>query len=258
MMQPFSLPMVSVLIPAFNEEKYIRQTLEALFLQDYPHFEIIVADNASTDRSSAIVRQFMERNVFNKLSLTLLYEAKKGTNHARECARKAASGSIIAQIDADCLPAKDWISKGVAAICDHHMYAAVTGPYDYFDSKQELRFFSLFAQKVFYPVINTLVQRFGRGAILIGGNAFIRADILAYIGGYNTTLTFYGDDVDLGKQLARIGFVAFQPSLVLLSSSRRYKAGGFWQVNKKYQRYFWNLIWGRNELLNTMEHQHPR
>lgn len=257
-MQISSLPKVSVLIPAYNEEKYIQQTLGALMTQDYPFFEIIIADNASTDRTSILVRQFIENNISGKIRITLLHEEKKGTNHARECARKAATGSIIAQLDADCLPANNWISKGVAAICNHHMYAAVTGPYDYFDGSRPMRFFSMLSQKIFFPVINHIVQFFGRGAILVGGNAFIRAGILAYIGGYNTALTFYGDDVDLGKRLAKFGYVAFHPSLILLSSSRRYKADGFWQVNKKYQAYFWNLVWRRNDLLNTMETNHPR
>lgn len=253
-----TLPTVSVLIPAFNEEKYIQQTLFHLLQQDYPCFEIIIADNASTDRTSILIRQFIENHKKAGISIILLYEEKKGTNHARECARKAANGSIIAQLDADCLPPKNWLSKGVNYLCAHHRYASVTGPYDYFDGKPLMRLFSLLSQQLFYPIVNTVVQLFGRGAILIGGNSFIRADILAHIGGYNTALTFYGDDVDLGKRLSRVGRVGFASSLTQLSSSRRYKAVGFWQVNKKYQAYFWNLIWRRNDFLNTIENHHPR
>lgn len=253
-----SLPKVSVLIPAYNEEKYIYQALTALCKQSYPNFEIIVADNASSDRTAFVIQQFIDQHTFSNIKITMVYEGKKGTNHARECARKKATGSIIAQLDADCVPPINWLQKGVAALHHTDMRAAVTGPYDYFDGGMQLRYFSLLSQKIFYPLINTLVQFSGRAAILIGGNAFIRAEILERAGGYNTELTFYGDDVELGKRLAGFGYVAFVPGLVQQSSSRRYQASGFWQVNKKYQDFFWNMFWKRNDLLTTTENTHPR
>lgn len=254
-----SLPKVSVLVPAFNEEKYIEQALEALLKQDYPNFDVIIADNASTDRTSAIVQNFIDRLPTNRIPMQLVYENRKGTNFARECARQAANGSVIAQMDADCIPGKQWISKGVLALCNNRKQrVAVTGPYDYFDGDQWMRRFSLLSQQLVYPGINTLVQMAGRAAILIGGNTFIRAEILEHAGGYNTALTFYGDDVDMGKRLAGFGHVAYIPSLALPTSSRRYHANGFWKVNKKYQACFWNLVWQKENLLQTAETNHPR
>lgn len=258
-MQNRSLPKVSVLVPAFNEEKYIRQTLLALLQQDYPNFEVIVADNASTDRTSSIVQELIDIMPKAGISIKLVYENRRGTNFARECARQASGGSIIAQIDADCIPGKCWISKGVLSLCSNRKKrVAVTGPYDYFDGNSWMRRFSLLSQQLIYPVINTLVQMADRGAILIGGNTFIRAEILEHIGGYNTALTFYGDDVDMGKRLSAYGEVAYIPSLTLATSSRRYRANGFWKVNKKYQACFWNLVWQKESLLQTAETSHPR
>jgi glycosyltransferase involved in cell wall biosynthesis len=254
-----SLPKVSVLVPAFNEEKYIVQALEALLQQDYPCFEIIVTDNASTDKTAVFVQQFIDSQITHKVSMRLVYENRKGTNFARECARQYATGSIIAQLDADCLPNKKWLYKGVMALCETKKgKVAVTGPYDYFDGNTVMRMFSLLSQKLFYPLLNSLVQVSGKAAILIGGNAFIRAEILERAGGYNTALTFYGDDVDLGKKLSAYGRVDYIASLVQRSSSRRYKANGFWKVNKKYQACFWNLIRNKSHLLPMVETSHPR
>jgi len=253
-----SLPKVSVLVPAFNEEKYILHTLAALVSQDYPSFEIIIADNASTDRTSILVQQFVDCQPATGVVIKLTYENRKGTNFARECARQLATGSVIAQLDADCLPPSNWLRKGVSALCNNRKRVAVTGPYDYFDGESWVRNFSLFSQKLFYPFINSLVQLTGRAAILIGGNAFIRSEILQRAGGYNTALTFYGDDVDMGKRLSNYGHVAYIPSLIQLSSSRRYKANGFWEVNKKYQSFFWDMVWGKKHLLHTIETNHPR
>lgn len=252
-----TLPKVSVIIPAFNEEKYIISALNALIDQEYPFFEIIVTDNDSTDRTAFVIKQFLELHTEIRIPVTLLNEPNKGTNFARECARKAATGSVIAQMDADCIPPKDWISKGVLNLYQGKR-VAVTGPYDYFDGNPWMRGFTLVSQRMLYPVTTTLAQLSGRAAILIGGNAFIRADVLEALGGYNTLLTFYGDDVDMGTRLCRHGTVAYIGSLLQFSSSRRYQATGFWQVNKKYQSCFWKLVWQKNILLDTVENSHPR
>jgi hypothetical protein len=135
---------------------------------------------------------------------------------------------------------------------------AVTGPYDYYDANLFTRFFSLVAQKISYPLVTTVTQAMHKSAILIGGNTLIKSDVLGMVGGYNTDLTFYGDDVELGKRLIQAGYVAYAPSLVMRSSFRRYRAMGFWQVNKKYQDCFWKLVWGKAALLQTTETQHPR
>lgn len=252
-----SFPKVSVIVPAFNEEKYITRALEALMSQDYPNFEIIVADNASTDKTSICIQQFAESLSSENSIITSVYESRRGTNFARECARKVATGSIIAQMDADCIPSPNWLRKGVSILCSSKNIA-VTGPYNYFDGNRWMRGFSLLSQQLIYPLIDTLVQLSGRAAILIGGNAFIRADVLEKAGGYNTDLTFYGDDVELGKRLAAFGRIVYAPSLVQSSSSRRYKANGFWKVNQKYQSCFWDLVWNRNQLLTKIENSHPR
>ena len=256
-MQNSTLPKVSVLIPAYNEEKYIIRTLTAIYQQDYPNFEVIVADNHSTDTTAQLVNQFISEHSKQGPSIKMVYENRQGTNFARESARLVSTGSVIAQLDADCIPSSNWISKGVSQLYGKKR-VAVTGPYDYFDGEQWMRLLSLFSQKLLYPLINRLVQFSNRGAILIGGNALIRSDALTKAGGYNTDLTFYGDDIDLGKKLSKFGRVVYAPGLVQASSSRRYKAGGFWKVNKKYQTSFWDLVWNKNILLSTVETEHPR
>ena len=51
---------ISVIIPAYNEEQYLGKTLEAVLAQDYPDFEVIVVDNASTDGTAKIARSFQK------------------------------------------------------------------------------------------------------------------------------------------------------------------------------------------------------
>ncbi len=247
---------VSVIIPAYNEEHYIINCLEAIAKQDYTDYEVLIVNNASTDSTAEVIEQFITSN--NLKNFLLLHENRKGTNQARECARLAATGTIIAQLDADCIPSPNWISKGVRALQPKHV-VAVTGAYYYFDSSFIARTASYLSQVISYPVINTIVQKFDRGAILIGGNAFVYANMLDIAGGYNTNLTFYGDDVDVANRLAKYGWVDYSPTLTMNSSYRRFNALGFWKVNKKYQDFFWNIIFRKDiNLSNTIELVHPR
>jgi glycosyltransferase involved in cell wall biosynthesis len=251
------LPLVSVLIPAYNESRYIIAALSALVGQSYPCFEVIVIDNRSTDNTAVLVEQFICSNKDLGIPMQLLYQPEPGTNHAREMGRLAASGQIIAQLDADCVPDRGWLYRGVKAL-QQKGRVAVTGPYDYFDCKPLLRHFSLISQQLLYPMVSFGVQQSRRGAILIGGNTLVWANTLDEVGGYDTRLTFYGDDVELGMRLSRKGFVQYKANWVMPSSARRYAAGGFWEVNKKYQACFWNLIKGKSVVSATIEMVHPR
>ncbi|MFO7951714.1 MAG: glycosyltransferase [Bacillota bacterium] len=51
-------PLVSVLLPVYNGEAYVREAIESVLAQDYPHFEFIIVDNASTDRTPAILAEY--------------------------------------------------------------------------------------------------------------------------------------------------------------------------------------------------------
>src|SRR5207302_647488 len=84
---------ISVVIPAYNEEKYIGQTLESV-ISNAPEnlLEIIVVNNASTDKTSAIASAFPKVKVVD--------EPKKGLTRARQAGLNAAQGDVLAYIDA--------------------------------------------------------------------------------------------------------------------------------------------------------------
>jgi len=227
---------ISVIIPAYNEEKYLRQTLEAILVQDYPDFEIIVIDNASTDRTSEIARSFQSRGV------NVFLETNKGTMWACERGRKEATGEIIVRMDADCLPGKDWLSKG-AAFFNNLKVAVVSGPYDYYDAAPFFRSAALNVQKYVYVPLNQIFQKMKvKAGITVGGNTFMRASALDAIGGFNTSITFYGDDTDLPKRMSKLGKIVFSKDVVIKTSARRFKKEGILRLQAKYIFYFFNVL----------------
>lgn len=226
-------PKVSVVVPAHNEEESLAATLRAVLDQDYKDFEVIVVDNASTDKTQEIAREFPVKTV---------REEKKGLLHARERGRIEASGDIIVQMDADCLPDSGWLSRG-AAHFENPRIVAVAGPYHYHDGGFLFRNVSLLSQKYLYKGASVIVQALGTGAVLIGGNAFIRADVLKRAGGYDTSIVFYGEDTDTAKKVSKFGRVLFDPKLVQKTSARRFKSEGTLKIAGLYLFHFFRVIY---------------
>jgi glycosyltransferase involved in cell wall biosynthesis len=250
-------PKVSVIIPAYNEEAYIGKTLEAIYQQTYANFEVLVVNNASTDRTAEVVTAFICRHNLH-FRFRLLHERRQGTQFARECGRSMASGAIIAQLDADCLPPAHWISKGVLLLQEKRA-AAVAGPYDYFDSPVLFRTVTSLSQLFLLQPLNSILQFFRKGGVLLGGNSFIDATILKTCGGYNTALSFYGDDVDIAMRVRRFGTIHFTRAIRVKSSSRRYRAAGFFRVQTKYTKAFWQTLFHKGlSHQESMELVHPR
>lgn len=99
--------MVSVIIPVFNEEKYISQCLESIINQDYPidNLEIICVDGLSTDNTRLIIKGFIERHH----NIKLLDNPDKYVANALNTGIKASSGEMIIRIDAHCTYPKYYI-----------------------------------------------------------------------------------------------------------------------------------------------------
>lgn len=90
--------LVSVIIPVYNAEKYLRYTLDSVIEQDYPYKEIIIVDDCSTDRSYEVVKEFQMK--FTDITYLRL-EENSGVAIARNKAIELASGRFIAFIDSD-------------------------------------------------------------------------------------------------------------------------------------------------------------
>jgi glycosyltransferase involved in cell wall biosynthesis len=87
--------LVSVIIPTFNREQYIRPAVESVLAQTYPHVEVLVIDDGSTDSTREIIRSIDDSRV------RYIYTANQGNYFARNTGLKEAKGEFIAFLDSD-------------------------------------------------------------------------------------------------------------------------------------------------------------
>ena len=104
--------LVSILIPAYNAEKFIGETLESALLQTYSDIEIIVIDDGSTDRTPDVVGSYAERDS----RIRLLRQENSGVSAARNRGISEARGEFVAPLDADDLWDPTKIEKQVARL----------------------------------------------------------------------------------------------------------------------------------------------
>lgn len=128
-------PLVSVIIPVFNTEKYILEALESVSFQDYKNIEIIVVNDGSTDNTLNILRKY------SKKIKIISQEKNMGQSISRNVGVKEANGDIVGFLDADDLWPKNHVSLGVKYLNENNDYDFVRGQTKYFrlvDDKREL------------------------------------------------------------------------------------------------------------------------
>ncbi|MEM5831524.1 MAG: glycosyltransferase [Candidatus Aenigmatarchaeota archaeon] len=100
--------MLSVIVPAHNEERYIEKCLSSLLNQKYKDYEIIVVNDGSTDKTEQIVKEFQKKSKRIKL---LSFKQGHSAAFARNRGAEKAKGEILVFIDADQFVKKDFLSK---------------------------------------------------------------------------------------------------------------------------------------------------
>lgn len=109
-----SAPLVSVIIPVYNGERYVAQAIQSVLAQDYPQLEIIVVDDGSTDGSAAIVQSF---------PVLYIGGSNRGVAQARNTGITASHGEFIAFLDQD----DHWPVNKLSLQIDHMMRHAELG-----------------------------------------------------------------------------------------------------------------------------------
>jgi len=201
--------MISVVIPARNEEKLLPRCLASLRSQDYTgDYEMIVADNGSTDNTADIARKYG--------ASVIPCPEKKSVFYAREVGAGAARGEIIAQADADTVYPPNWLTIMAAQLAAHRDAVAITGRFIYAEDPPfwaKLEYFLRHAGNIL------CVDLFGRPLIISGATLAFRRGAFTALNGYRG-LTYAADQYGLTTRLSKMGKILYAGNLCVATSSR--------------------------------------
>jgi cellulose synthase/poly-beta-1,6-N-acetylglucosamine synthase-like glycosyltransferase/peptidoglycan/xylan/chitin deacetylase (PgdA/CDA1 family)/spore germination protein YaaH len=198
-------PLVSIIVPAYNEGKVITTTLRSLLATTYKNSEIIVVDDGSTDDTAAVVAALAEKQP----RIRLIRQTNGGKSKAANHALAEARGEIVVAVDADTIVAPEAISKMVAhfaakevtAVCGNIAVGNVNGVFTTFQAIEYVT--SQNFDRRAYSVLNCI-------SVVPGALGAWRREAVLAAGGYSEeTLT---EDADLTLAiLRRGGRVVYEP-----------------------------------------------
>jgi cellulose synthase/poly-beta-1,6-N-acetylglucosamine synthase-like glycosyltransferase len=231
---------LAFVIPAYNEEALIGQCLESV-IRDVQRsgadVDIVVVNNASVDRTKEIALSYPGVRVVD--------EEKKGLVNARHAGFEATTAPLVANIDADTMVPEGWIATVLSEFGTHPTMVALSGPYIYYDLSAWNRFLVRLFYFVSYAVYR-IAMLFRIGAMIQGGNFVIKREAWLKAGGYDRTISFYGEDTDVAVRMSRVGWVKWTFRLPMLTSGRRLAEEGVIKTAGTYVlNFFWVTFVGR-------------
>jgi len=259
--QPYS-PLVSVLVPAWNEEVGIISTIESVLANTYEQIEVVVINDGSTDRTEELVRGYKRLHApdfkRSKKSLLYIHKENEGKGKALNDGIAASHGDIIITIDADSIADSSMIENIVSRFADPKVDAAVGnvkvgGTLSFLNLLQRLEYLFGFYHKRAHSVM---------GAEYIYGGAcaaFRRSSVFNTIGVFDTgSIT---EDIEMSLRTRHFGLTAVYAedaicytegagsAFGLVKQRLRWKKGRF-EAFSKYKRMFFSTRSRHNSWLS--------
>lgn len=210
--------LVSILIPAYNAEKWIAKTIESAISQTWPKKEIIVVDDGSTDQSLQIMKR-MESKIIKIIS-----QNNKGASAARNKALEFAQGDCIQWLDSDDLLASDKISRQLNSFAlDRNSRVLLSSSFGSFYSRPEkARFTSTSLWNDLTP-IEWLCRKYNENAWMSNAAWLVSRKLTEMAGPWNENLSLDDDGEYFGRVICaseQIKFVKEAKSYYRVGNAR--------------------------------------
>ena len=132
-------PLVSIIMPCYNKEPFIAETLESVEAQTYPNWEVVLVDDGSPDDTIGVARRYMETHNWTEDKALFLEQENQGPSVARNTGIRASHGELILPLDPDDILDPTYIEKAVKVFqnqpevkvvyCKADSFGAWSGPW---------------------------------------------------------------------------------------------------------------------------------
>jgi GT2 family glycosyltransferase len=197
------MPLVSVVIPVYNGERFLWESLQSVFAQSYQDYEIICVDDGSKDASLAILNEYRDR-------IKVLQQANTGQAGARNAGAKTGIGKYLAFLDQDDRWYRQKLERQVAILEANSEAIMVHCDMDWIDEAGHVTQRSLVSasrRSVHKGV--TMPQLVGWDPCIYPSTMLIRRVAFDRVGGFDQELGGYGEDIDLMLRLRQEGLFIF-------------------------------------------------
>jgi glycosyltransferase involved in cell wall biosynthesis len=204
--------LVSVVMPVYNGEEFLRETIESVLNQTHKNFEFVIIDDGSADNSASIVKEYMRKDSRIKFH----QQKNAGLSLALNKGIELASSDIIARMDADDIMLPHRLEKQLAYFLDHPEAAVVSCCSYHINSQgKKIGKGSNYAHLQTIEQCKKIVEK-GEIIFCLHPGVMYRKGPVLEVGGYDKKL-LAGEDVDLWNRLADKGyFTIVMPDRLIL------------------------------------------
>jgi glycosyltransferase involved in cell wall biosynthesis len=189
-------PIVTIIVPIYNGERHLRETVDSLLSQSFGTFELLAIDDGSTDASSEIVRSFKDDRI------RLIRKENSGLCNTLNLGIEEAKSQFIARNDQDDISTPQRLERQLKVMSEN---PDAIGLFSYNTKVGSRRTWSN-ADKLSMAGDNVRAYEPDKDGCLLGSTMFARASVLKSIGGFRQSY-YPADDFDLELRLAQAGKV---------------------------------------------------
>lgn len=200
-------PRVSILLPVYNCERYVRLAVESLLAQTFADFELIVIDDGSTDRSKAILESLATRDA----RIRLVSRPNTGLTVALNEALALATAPLIARMDGDDVSMPERLAKQVAFMNANPDVVLLGAQIETIDP------YGVPLEAPMFPLDHASLERellTANGWVICHPVAMMRRSAIDRVGGYHAEFNIV-EDLELWLRLAEVGRIANVPERLL-------------------------------------------
>ena len=220
-------PLVSVIMPVYNGERYLAEAIESILTQTLSDLELIVVDDCSMDGSAAIARDYAGRDERVRM---IQHDRNRGSASARNSGVAASRGQFIAAMDSDDISLPQRLEKQVAFLQSHPDVGVVAAALQVASADLSDRHFHPYPQQHAFIVLYWIL---GGRMTMPGAVYMARRAVLLSVGGYEESRQFADDRELYSRLLLKTRFANLPEALYLYRSHEKQSSASAWRREQR-------------------------